>query len=373
MLTNNRMEDLDEKIRLLKGKPVTNDADSHRGLDSTIHKIELLNLADDLGSISKACRVLGYSRQSYYRYKDAFAKEGYAGLLDKKRKATKRKRSIDAMIEHTVIAYAYRFPEHSKTKASKELGKVGVYIRPDDMNTVWVRHDLSNVTARNNTEQVLCKDKHIRQKIAQVMSELEKIEKQEKVIKEGYPGYLGTQECYFFGAIQGIGLVYQEVFVDVFSEVVFVKLYIGKKTPHAIDLLSDKVIPFYSAHSVNLRRILTTRSAMYCGQDDAHPYLHYLASQNIEHSKSSSLKNRYAESSCEYFHQTLQVEFNQIKLNKPVVGSLSLLQLELDEWLDFYNHKRSHPGERCNGRTPMETFITGKNELIPTIGSGKGA
>ncbi len=158
MLINNQMEDLDEKIRLLKGKPVAkgasqkveadNEPDSQTWLESINHKIELLNLADEMGSVSKACKILGFSRPTYYRYKAAYARAGYAGLLNKKRKRTKRKRSIDATVENAVITYAYQFPEHGKTKASAELSKVGVSIGPNDVNNIWVRYGLSNVHAR---------------------------------------------------------------------------------------------------------------------------------------------------------------------------------------------------------------------------------
>ncbi len=374
------MEDLDEKISLLKGKPVAkgaskkveddNEPDSQTWLESINHKIELLNLADEMGSVSKACKVLGYSRQSYYRYKDAYARAGYAGLLNQKRTPTKRKPSIGATIENAVIAYAYQFPEHGKTKASAELSKVGVSIGPNDVNNIWVRYGLSNAHARNIADQVPCKDKHIQQRIVQVIAELKKIDREEKLIKDGYPGYLGVQECYFFGAIQSIGLLYQQVFVDVFSQVAFVKFYTGKKPPNSVDLLSDKVIPFYSGQSVKLQKIVTIRSKLYYGQNNSHPYQQYLALQNIKHSKISP-KFHSDENFCEHFHHTLQVEFKHNALSKSDYGSLSFIQKEMDEWLDFYNNRRSHPGERCNGRTPMETFITAKNELNSRIEPGK--
>jgi hypothetical protein len=222
------------------------------------------------------------------------------------------------------------------------------------------------VNARIKADQVLCKDKHVRQRIVQVIAELEKIDREEKLIKDGYPGYLGVQACYFFEAVQGIGLLYQQVFVDVFSQVAFVKFYTEKKPPNSLDLLSDKVIPFYSGQSVKLQKIVTIRSKLYYGQNDPHPYQQYLALQNIKHSKISP-KSHYAVNLCEYFHQTLQVEFNKNALSKSDYGSLSLLQKELDEWMGFYNNRRSHPGERCTGRTPMETFIAGKDAISSNI------
>ena len=40
------------------------------------HKVGLLNLADELGNISKACKMMGFSRDTFYRYKEAVNEGG---------------------------------------------------------------------------------------------------------------------------------------------------------------------------------------------------------------------------------------------------------------------------------------------------------
>jgi len=37
------------------------------------------------------------------------------------------------------------------------------------------------------------------------------------------------------------------------------------------------------------------------------------------------------------------------------------LQKDLDEWINYYNNKRTHQGKMCNGRTPMETLLDDKS------------
>ena len=45
------------------------------------HKVGLLNLAEELGNISKACKVMGYSRDTFYRYRDAVDEGGMEACL----------------------------------------------------------------------------------------------------------------------------------------------------------------------------------------------------------------------------------------------------------------------------------------------------
>ena len=50
------------------------------------HKVRLLNLAEELGNVSKACQVMGLSRDTFYRYKSAVDEGGVEALLDKDRR-----------------------------------------------------------------------------------------------------------------------------------------------------------------------------------------------------------------------------------------------------------------------------------------------
>ena len=51
---------------------------------STRRKLSLLQLAEELGSVSKACKIMGYHRDTFYEVKRAFQMGGVAGLVEKK-------------------------------------------------------------------------------------------------------------------------------------------------------------------------------------------------------------------------------------------------------------------------------------------------
>ena len=67
------------------------------------HKVGLLNLAEELGNVSKACQVMGLSRDTFYRYKAAVEESGVEALLDSSRRKPNRKNRIDEQVEQAVV------------------------------------------------------------------------------------------------------------------------------------------------------------------------------------------------------------------------------------------------------------------------------
>ena len=108
-----------------------------------------------------------------------------------------------------------------------------------------------------------------------------------------------------------------------------------------------------------LLRILTYRDTEYCGKVEQHDYELYLAVNDIGH----TITKAYPPQTnwiCQRFQKTILEEFYQTAFRKKIYNTLEALQLDLDEWVRYYNDERTHQGKRVDGRTPMQTFLDSK-------------
>ncbi|CAH1387269.1 Integrase core domain-containing protein [Candidatus Nitrotoga sp. M5] len=106
-------------------------------------------------------------------------------------------------------------------------------------------------------------------------------------------------------------------------------------------------------------RILTDRGTEYCGKVEQHDYQLYLAINDIDHTKTKAMSPQ-TNGICERFHKNILQEFYQVTFRKKFYADVETLQKDLDEWLNYYSNERIHQGKVCDGRTPVETLLSGK-------------
>ncbi len=322
------------------------------------NKLGLLKLAEQLGNVSEACRLFGYSRDSFYRFKELYDQGGEMALRELSRRKPNLRNRIDPEVENQVVRFAYDYPAYGQLRASNELKKQGVFISPAGVRCVWLRHDLQTFGKRLKALEAKVAQEGTVLTEAQVAA-LERAKEEKKALGEIetlHPGYLGAQDTYYVGTIKGVGRIYQQTFIDTYTKVAHGKLYDRKNALVAADLLNDRVVPFFEEQGIPLLRILTDRGTEFCGAREHHEYQLYLAVEDIDHSKTKA-KSPQTNGICERFHRTIQNEFYAIAFRKKMYRSIEDLQHDLDQWLYHYNHERTHSGKYCFGKTPMQTWM----------------
>ncbi len=326
------------------------------------NKMGLLNLAEQIGNVKKACHIMGYSRDSYYRLKELYDTGGEEALKEISRKKANIKNRVDPSVETAVNSIAIEYPAFGQVRASNELRKQGIFVSPTGVRSIWLRNDLETMKKRLKAlEAKVAQDGIIltESQLAALEKAKEEKEAHGEIVSE-HPGYLGSQDTMYVGTVKGVGRIYQQTFIDTYCKVAFAKLYNMKTPITSADILNDRVIPFYENSSIKLIRVLTDRGTEYCGKMESHDYELFLSIEDIEHTKT---KTRHPQTNgiCERFHRTIQDEFYRIAFRKKIYNTLDELQKDLDIWIVQYNNERPHSGKYCYGKTPIDTF---KDSLV---------
>jgi transposase InsO family protein len=329
-------------------------------------KKSLLELAQQMGNISKACQVMGYSRQQFYEIRRNFQTYGAEGLIDKLPgiKGPHPNR-VNEEIEKHILEYSLQFPTHGPVRVAQELALRGIQVSSGGIRGVWNRWNLNTRFDRLLRLEKDCSERKIELSEVQIkLLERFSPEFRERHIQVSFTGELVAVDTFFVGTLKGVGKVYLQTVLDCFSRYAWARLYPNKLPVTAIQILNNDVLPFFEAHlsgtpdQARIINILSDNGREFCGRPDKHPYELFLQLEDIGH-RTTQVRRPQSNGFIERFHRTILDEHLRIMGRKKFYESIDEMQKDLDVYMKTYNESRPHQGRGMNGRTPLIVFKEG--------------
>lgn len=329
-------------------------------------RLSVLELSQELGSVSKACRQAGMDRTSFYEWKRRFQTHGLEGLKDLPPVHKDHPQTTPEGTVQKVLALSQRHPTRGCNFLAAQLALEGV-----SLSAVTVQNILSKSGLGGRYERLLALEKTaVEQGMELTAEQVALIEQANPVFKERHvessrPGELLCQDTFYVGQLKGVGKVYLHSLkvylhslVDTYGSVAFGFLHTGKQPEAAVSLLHNDVLPFYAQREIPVSKVLTDNGREFCPNTfcgtESHPFELYLALNDIRHKK-TKVRTPRTNGFVERWHRTVLDEFFRQAFRTKLYASVEELQADLDAWLLYYNAERPHLGYRNMGRRPLDT------------------
>jgi transposase InsO family protein len=308
-------------------------------------RLRLFTLAEELGSVSAACRQMGVARSTYYAWKDKLERYGLDGLRIRERRRPRMPNQLGPHLEHRIVAFALGHPGFGPRRIAAELARDkwgGIRVSEHGVWRVLKRFNLNTRAKR----------------LALIARHADPYErKPERAPKELHidasePGQKVQMDCFYVGRLSGSkGVVWQYTAIDVASAYAWAFLRSSERNPSARHTaeLCHLVARELKAAGWKLGEVTTDNGSEFRAQ-------HFAQALAAEQATQRRIKaGRPNSNGCaERLQLTILEECWRPAFARSLAPKITALQRDLTEYLDYYNTDRAHTGRLTQGRVPAD-------------------
>jgi transposase InsO family protein len=254
-------------------------------------------------------------------------------------------------VEMKILEYIERNPSYGPVHIADELRSYGVQVKPSAVYNVLRRN---NLKSRKQRLEYL----RIKAGVVHTATDLDRDRQLSKTrsLNTKYPGHIVGIDVFYAGTLKGIGRIYQFTAIDTFSSYAWAKIYIDKSALSACDFIRHIM---NTSYNIPVRSVLTDNGKEFTThhKSNKHQFESILKQFQITH-RLTHVRHPWTNGACERLNRTILEEFYQVAFRTKIYDSIEILNIDLDDFIKFYNYERTHHGKRTQGNVPASLFLS---------------
>ena len=318
-------------------------------------RLRLFTLAEELGNVSQACRVMGVDRSTYYRLKAKVDRWGLEALNVRERRRPRMPNQIGPHLEQRIVAFSLGHPAYGPRRISAELAREKWGAIRISEHGVW--RVLCRVGLNTRTKRLALIARH-----RDPYERKPDLPPPARHIDATEPGEKVQVDCFYVGRLSGTkGTVWQYTAIDVASAYTWAELHASQRNPrarHTRELL-HRVAAELAAAGWKLREVTTDNGSEFRAREFRDTVTELGARQRFIRA------GRPNSNGCvERVQLTILEECWRPAFARSLVPKSSALKHDLDKYLIDYNYDRAHTGRLTQGRVPAD-IVYGARKTSP--------
>ena len=314
-------------------------------------RVRLLELADELGNVSLACRQLGISRTRFYEWRKMADIYGIEALMPKDRRRPQLANETPIHVINELLTWAVIEPTLGCRQYTDRLADRGYALSKTTVQKILVDHCLGRRRER------IARAAAIAAQTTGLVTEPAVEEPFGFCHYAARPGDLVAMDSFYIGNLKGVGKVYQLTAVDTATRWAIMLIVLGTPTAATTIRFLDHVVRQFRRLGVDVRGVLTDNGPEWV----ASGFRAHLVARCLEHHRIPPRSPNH-NAVCERFQGTALQECWRPAFHRRRFSSVRQLQQQADSWLVHYNTRRRNHSDFMRGRTPRQILDNTTNQ-----------